>query len=120
MPRPKPPIRYCKMCGGPLVYRQKNYCSKACYGLASRTDRYTPRKRDQERAEKLVKKLSDAEQAQLNVHIDCRDNLTFESRIISAGHPDFVELCKQITPIHLVKRTERVIGILDQIDGVTL
>lgn len=118
MPRPKPPIRYCKMCDGPLVYRQKNYCSKVCYGLASRTDSYTPRKRDQERAEKLVKKMSDAEQAQLNVHLDQRDNLTFECRHIKPGHPEFEAICKQCTPIHLVKRTERVIGILDQIDGV--
>jgi hypothetical protein len=117
MARAKKEVRLCSVCSAPLEYWQKKTCSKSCYGITQRGadfDRHSPKSNIKYRP---VQRVTDKEQAKLNISIDRRFDMDLTSRVLSPGHPDFEAVCKTITPIHLVKKTKKIVGMLDEIDG---
>jgi uncharacterized Zn finger protein (UPF0148 family) len=43
--------------------------------------------------------------------LDDKTAMTFSTRVIKPDDPDFQELCKKITPIHLIRKSERIITV---------
>ena len=118
MPPPKKATRLCPVCESSLLYYQKRFCSKACYGKFTRGEHYVERARPSDIKFKPVHRVTDRMQEKINIGIDNLDNLKFEQRILKPGHPDFESVCKECTYIGNIKRTLRVIGVLDGIDGI--
>lgn len=79
----------CTFCGRELPKNRVN-CSKACE--------------------------TEIAQAKINIEAARKHNMKLESRRIQPGDPDFEELCAKIAPLHRIKKTEKIIGILDEVD----
>lgn len=113
-----PKSKICPACGKEFLrkrnlttveWERRKFCSQLCSNKAVKKNNKKHRL-DIPAKSKYVSSINDQQQRELNITIDNKTRLTFESRSIKPGDPDFDAIAKQVTPLKYIhKQAPRII-----------
>ena len=114
-----PKSKICEACGKEfprkrnlttVEWEKRRFCSQLCSNKAVKKSNKKQRL-DIPVKPKYVSSINDQQQHELNITIDNKTRLAFESRSIKPGDPEFQKIAKQITPIQYIRK-DNIYGVV--------